>query len=82
VIETIRQVNDQVLAIVNLAATGAASGVDTTLRTGQVYSFRDGRISALDGYYTVDDALRAVGLRSRRCRRRGHDDPLVVTLDR
>jgi hypothetical protein len=51
------------LAIVNIAATGAASGVDTTLRTGQVYSFRDGRISALDGYYTVDDALRAVGLK-------------------
>jgi ketosteroid isomerase-like protein len=61
-IETIRQVNDQLFAIVNHAATGAASGVDTTLRVGHVYSFRDGRISALGSYYTVDDTLKAVGL--------------------
>jgi ketosteroid isomerase-like protein len=61
-IETIRQVNDQVLAIMNIAATGAASGVETTLRFGQVYSFRDGRISALDAYYTAEGALKALGL--------------------
>lgn len=61
-IEAIRQVKDQVLAIVNFAATGAASGVDTSLRSGQVYSFRDGRINAHDAYYTVDEALNAVGL--------------------
>src|ERR1700680_4873351 len=42
-IETIRRVNDQLFAIVNHAATGAASGVDTTLRVGHVYSFRDAR---------------------------------------
>jgi ketosteroid isomerase-like protein len=61
-IETIREVNERVLAIVKMEATGAASGVDTTMRIGQVYSFRDGRISALDAYYTVDEALKAVGL--------------------
>jgi hypothetical protein len=56
------RLNDQVLAIVNFAATGAASRVDRTLRTGQVYRLRDGRSSALDGYYTVADALQAVEL--------------------
>ena len=61
-IETIREVNERVLAIVNMEATGAASGVGTTLRAGQVYSFRDGHISALDAYYTPDEALKAVGL--------------------
>jgi ketosteroid isomerase-like protein len=61
-IEAVREVNDRVLAIVNFAATGAASGADTSLRSAQVYSFRDGRISAQDAYYTVDEALKAVGL--------------------
>jgi ketosteroid isomerase-like protein len=61
-IEMIRQVDQQVLTIVQIAATGAASGVGTTLRVGQVYSFRDGHISALDAYYTPDEALKAVGL--------------------
>ena len=61
-IESIRQVNDQVLAILNIAATGATSGADTTLHTGNVYSVRDGRISVHDGYYDVSEALKAVGL--------------------
>jgi ketosteroid isomerase-like protein len=61
-IETIREVDQQVLTILQIAATGAASGVGTTLRAGQVYSFRDGHISALDAYYTPDEALKAVGL--------------------
>jgi ketosteroid isomerase-like protein len=61
-IETIREVNDQVLAILNIEATGATSGAGTSLRIGQVYSFRDGRISEQDSYYTPDDALKAVGL--------------------
>ena len=61
-IESVRQANDQVLAILNLAATGAASGVDTAIRTGNVYSFRDGRINAVDAYYDVAEALKAVGL--------------------
>jgi ketosteroid isomerase-like protein len=63
-IETIREINERVLTILNIEATGAASGVSTTLRIGQVYSFRDGRISAQDAYYTVDDARKAVGLKA------------------
>jgi ketosteroid isomerase-like protein len=33
-----------------------------TLRFGAVYSFRGGRISAVDNYYDPDEALKAVGL--------------------
>jgi ketosteroid isomerase-like protein len=61
-IESVRQVNDQVLAILNFTATGAVSGADTAIRSGNVYSFRDGRINAHDAYYEVDEALKAVGL--------------------
>jgi ketosteroid isomerase-like protein len=61
-IETIRQVNDQVLAIMNAAATGVASGTPVAWRFGQVYSFRDGLITAADAYIPVDDALKALGL--------------------
>jgi ketosteroid isomerase-like protein len=61
-IETIRAVNNQVIAILKIEARGAASGADTSLRIGQVYSFRDGRISEQDSYYIPDDALKAVGL--------------------
>ena len=61
-IEAIREVNDQVLAILNIEATGSASGAGTNLRIGQVYSFRDGRISEQDSYYTPGDALKAVGV--------------------
>lgn len=61
-IESARQVDDKVLAILNIAATGAASGADTALRTGNVYSVRDGQISAHDAYYDVNGALKALGL--------------------
>jgi ketosteroid isomerase-like protein len=61
-IEMIRPVDDRVFAIVNFAATGAASGVATTLRSGVVYSVRDGHIHAQDAYYEVNDAFQALGL--------------------
>jgi ketosteroid isomerase-like protein len=61
-IDTIREVNDQVLAIMNLETRGVASGVTTTRQFGQVFSFRDGRLSTLDAYYTVDEALKALEL--------------------
>jgi ketosteroid isomerase-like protein len=61
-IETIREVHDQVVVVVNGVGVGAASGAPATMRFGQVCSFRDGRISAVDGYYRADEALKAVGL--------------------
>jgi ketosteroid isomerase-like protein len=61
-IETLREVNDQLLLIAMLLTSGTASGAEATWRIGQVYSCRDGRLSALDSFYMADDALEAVGL--------------------
>jgi ketosteroid isomerase-like protein len=36
--------------------------VPTTIRSGNVYFFRDGKISAVDSYYEASEALEAVGL--------------------
>jgi hypothetical protein len=33
-----------------------------TIRSGNVYFFRDGKISAVDSYYEASEALEAVGL--------------------
>ena|ERR1700680_256054 len=61
-VEMIREVGDQVVVVLNAAMMGTESGVPTTLRFGQVYSFREGHISLIDSYYSADDALKAVGL--------------------
>ena len=61
-VEMIREVNDQVVVVVNAALMGTESGAPATMRFGQVYSFREGRISLIDSYYSADDALKAVGL--------------------
>jgi hypothetical protein len=68
-IETIRQVNNQVMTILHIAATGSTSGVGTNLRVGQVYSFRDGRISALDGTTGRMTPSKPSGWSGRRCPR-------------
>ena len=41
---------------------GEASGAPITQRWGQVYTFRDGKIIAVDNYWHANDALEAVGL--------------------
>jgi ketosteroid isomerase-like protein len=61
-IQMVQEVNDQVLAILKVELTGATSGAGRALRFGQVSSFRDGRISGQDAYYTANEALKAVGL--------------------
>ena len=60
-IETLRPVGDRLLLIGTLHTSGTASGAEASWQIGQVYSFRDGRITALDSYYTADEALKAVG---------------------
>ena len=62
-IEAIREVGDQVVVVGTALGSGVTSDVPTTLRFGTVYSFRRGRISAIDNYYSADDALKAVGLK-------------------
>ncbi|MCW3057404.1 MAG: SnoaL-like domain [Solirubrobacterales bacterium] len=61
-IQMVQEVNDQVLAILKVELTDAANGAGRALRFGQVSSFRDGRISGQDAYYTANEALKAVGL--------------------
>jgi ketosteroid isomerase-like protein len=61
-IETWFAVDDRVAVITRALAAGGTSGTPATLRSGQVYSFRDGQISAVDNYYEVSDVLAAVGL--------------------
>ena len=61
-IEAVFDVDDRVAVITRSVAAGGTSGTPATLRSGQVYSFRDGHISAVDNYYEVSDVLEAVGL--------------------
>jgi ketosteroid isomerase-like protein len=61
-IEAIREVHDQVVMVVNTVGAGSASGAPASIRPGYVLSFRGGCISAVDGYYSADEALTAAGL--------------------
>jgi ketosteroid isomerase-like protein len=61
-IEAVFDIDDQVAVIARSVATGGTSGAPGTLRSGQVFFFRDGKISAVDNYYEVTETLKAVGL--------------------
>ena len=61
-IEAVFDVDDRVAVITRSVAAGATSGTPATLRSGQVYFFRDGKISVVDNYYEARDVLKAVGL--------------------
>jgi ketosteroid isomerase-like protein len=61
-IESVLEVEDRVVAIVRSVGVGGVSGAPATMRWGQVYSFKEGRVSAVDNYYEADEALAAVGL--------------------
>ena len=61
-IEAVLEADDRVLVILRVTGAGAASGVPTTIRSGNVYFFRDEKISAVDSYYEASEALEAVGL--------------------
>ena len=61
-IKTLHDADDRVVVIVDAAGAGEVSGAPATIQGGQVYSFRDGRVSAVDNYYDASEALAAVGL--------------------
>jgi uncharacterized protein len=61
-IESIVDAGDRVAVIARVVGTGDASGAPVTLRGGQVYSFRNGQISAVTNYYEANEALEAVGV--------------------
>jgi ketosteroid isomerase-like protein len=53
---------DRALAIVEMQGRGHASGAPVMMRTGQVWTFRDGGFVRMVLYFDVDEALREVGL--------------------
>jgi ketosteroid isomerase-like protein len=61
-VEEVLEAGDRVVVILFQEALGAESGAPTTLRPGQVWSFRDGKVIRVDSYYTAEQALEAAGL--------------------
>jgi ketosteroid isomerase-like protein len=61
--ESIHEAGERVVVIVRTAGVGGASGASASWRWGQVYAFRDGRVSAVDNYFEAREALEAAGLR-------------------
>jgi ketosteroid isomerase-like protein len=60
--EAVLDADDRVAVTLRVTGAGGASGVPTTIRSGNVYFFRDGKISAVDSYYEASEALKAVGV--------------------
>ncbi len=60
--ESLLEAGDRILAVIHLTSAGGTSGAPTTQQIGQVYSFRDGQICAIDNYWNADEALKAAGL--------------------
>ena len=61
-IETILDADGRVLVIVSTRGAGGVSGTPGGMRWGQAHTLRDGRIVAVDNYYSALEALEAVGL--------------------
>jgi ketosteroid isomerase-like protein len=62
VVESLLDAGDRVVVIGTMDAVGEASGAPSIIRFGQVWSFREGRVVRIDGYYDPRAALEAVGL--------------------
>lgn len=62
-IEEIHDAGDRVVVIARAVGAGEVSGAPVALRGGQIYTFRDGLVIAVDNYYEASEALEAAGLR-------------------
>jgi ketosteroid isomerase-like protein len=62
VVESLLDAGDRVVVIGTMDAVGEASGAPSVIRFGQVWSFREGQVVRIDGYYDPRAALEAVGL--------------------
>jgi ketosteroid isomerase-like protein len=62
-VERLFEANNRVVLIASTVGVGDASGAPVTQRWGQVYTFREGKITAVDNYWEANEALEAVGLR-------------------
>ena len=60
-VEKLFEANDRVVLIAKTFGAGDASGAPVTQRWGQVYTFREGKITAVDNYWDANEALEAVG---------------------
>jgi uncharacterized protein len=58
----IEDAGDRVVVVGTMDAVGETSGAPSSIRFSQVWSFRDGRVVRIDGYYDPQAALEAVGL--------------------
>jgi uncharacterized protein len=54
---------DKVVVSLRLVGVGKESGVETTANTAHLLTFRDGKIVRQTVFQTMDDALKAAGLR-------------------
>jgi ketosteroid isomerase-like protein len=62
-VEAVHDLDERVAVVLVLEGAGAESGAPGTLRGGQVWTFRKGKVIRVDSYYTPDEALEAAGLR-------------------
>jgi ketosteroid isomerase-like protein len=60
VVERLFEAGDRVVLIASTVGAGDASGAGVEWRWGQIYSFRDGVIAAVDNYWEAQEALEAV----------------------
>jgi ketosteroid isomerase-like protein len=61
-VESTLDAGERVAVISTVEGAGAESGTPVTLRFGQVWSFRDGKVIRVDFYYEPSEALEAAGL--------------------
>jgi len=61
-LEELIPAGDRILATMRASATGRASGVDTELRGGHVWTMHDGRAMRLEVHLTREAAFEAAGL--------------------
>jgi ketosteroid isomerase-like protein len=61
-VERLFEANNRVVLIASTVGAGDASGTPVTQRWGQVYTFREGKVAAVESYWEADEAVRAVGL--------------------
>jgi ketosteroid isomerase-like protein len=61
-IEEVVDAGDQAVAFVRQRANPRHGGPETEMRLAQVWTFRDGRIAAMEMYADRAEALRAAGL--------------------
>jgi ketosteroid isomerase-like protein len=62
-LERALEAGDQIVVFGTMHTVGDTSGVPSSIRFGQVWSFREGKVFRIDGYYDPHAALEAVGLR-------------------